>query len=339
MKKETPMSQNMQTVNVEPGASTPTVSVIIPCYKVAEYVGDALDSVFAQTFEDYEVIVINDGSPDTETFERVLEPYRERIVYLKQENRGLSGARNTGIQASRGPFIALLDADDMWEPEYLSVHIAMMKSDATIDVLYPNSTLFGDRAVEGQDFMSQFPSSGEVTFEKLVTQQCNVMVSATIRREALIKAGMFDEALRSSEDFDLWLRILKQGGRIAYHRRPLARIRRRPGSLTSDPVWMCQHILRVFEKAERTMNLTPDESKAVGRQRERFRATQRLYEGKRAFFQGDVETAISSLKEANSFFRSGKLALVLLLLRLAPQMLLRVYDARDRFVARTSTKF
>ena len=77
----------------------------------------------------------------------------------------------------------------------------------------------------------------------------------TARRETILRAGLLDEALRSSEDFDLWLRIVKQGGRIAYHRRELARYRSRRGSLSADPVWMCQHILKVFDKAARTLEI------------------------------------------------------------------------------------
>src|SRR4051812_21258868 len=100
---------------------SPAVSIIMPAYRAAAYIAAALDSVFAQTFKSYEVIVVNDGSPDTEELERVLEPYRDRIVYIKQENKGVSAARNAAIRVSRAPFIAQLDPDDLWEPEYLAV--------------------------------------------------------------------------------------------------------------------------------------------------------------------------------------------------------------------------
>ena len=97
-------------------SATPRVSVIMPAYNVAAYIGETLESVFAQTYSDYEIIVVNDGSPDTPELERVLAPYSERIVYVTQENRGLSGARNTALKVARGEFIALLDSDDVWEP-------------------------------------------------------------------------------------------------------------------------------------------------------------------------------------------------------------------------------
>jgi len=318
---------------------TPSVSIIMPCYRVSQYIADALESVFAQTFTDYEVVVVNDGSPDTEEFERVLAPYMDRIIYIRQENRGCSAARNTAILASRGRYLALLDPDDIWEENYLEVHVGMLERDRSIDLIYPNATIFGDMPDAGRLFMDLSPSEGEVTFESLVSQQCNVMISVTARREAIIEAGMFDESLRSAEDFDMWLRLLHHGGRIVYHRLPLVRYRRRRGSLSSDPAWMCRNVLRVFKKAEETLDLSPAEREALEQQGQRFRALQDLYEGKKAFFQGEVKTAIENLTRANEFFKSGKLRLTCLLLRASPHLLLRAYNIRDRFIIGADTKY
>src|SRR6185369_5886632 len=103
--------------------ATPKVSVIIPAYNIASFIVETLESVFAQTFTDYEVIVVNDGSPDTENFEGALRPYLDRIVYLKEENGGASVARNAGLQAARGEFVAFLDGDDVWLPNYLEAQM------------------------------------------------------------------------------------------------------------------------------------------------------------------------------------------------------------------------
>lgn len=320
-------------------ADAPAVSVIVPAYKVSGFIADALDSVLAQTFTDYEIVVVNDGSPDTAELERALEPYRGRIAYLKQENRGLSGARNTGIRAARAPLIALLDGDDVWEPEFLSEMLAELRRDPSVGVLYSDATYFGDTPDAGRTFMELNPSAGEVTFARLLAQECNVICSVVARRELLVRTGLFDESLRSSEDFDLWLRILKAGGRVAYLRRPLARYRRHGASLSADPVWMCRHILRVLDKAERTLDLTDEEGEVLRRQRRRYEAELNFNEGKRAFFGGDTATAIASLTKANALMPSRKLALALRLLRLAPRALLRAYHLRDRFYFRADTKF
>ncbi len=319
--------------------ASPLVSVIVPAYNVAGFIKEALDSAFAQTFTDYEVIVINDGSPDSQELERVLEPYMERIHYIKQENRGLSGARNTAVRAARGQFIALLDADDAWLPDYLEAQTARMLADTTLDVLYPDALVFGDAPEAGKHFMELCPSEGDVTFESLVKQECNVMICSMARRETVLRVGLFDENLRSSEDFDLWLRITKAGGRIGYHRKVLARYRRRRGSLSSDPVWMCKHILMVLEKAERTLALTEQARKVLDEAMTRFRALQRFHEGKRAFFEGDAKRAIEGLSEANLFLKSRKISLMLMLLKFAPRLMLRAYDMRDRHMFGTSTKY
>src|ERR1041385_762350 len=98
----------------------PVVSVIIPAYKVAPFIRETLDSVFAQTFTDFEVIVINDGSPDTVDLENAIENYRHAITYLKQANQGAGAARNAGLRVARGHFVAFLDGDDLWLPNFLS---------------------------------------------------------------------------------------------------------------------------------------------------------------------------------------------------------------------------
>ena len=317
----------------------PLVSVIVPAYNVAEFIGDALNSVLAQTFTDHEIIVINDGSPDTEALEKVLAPYMSRIVYLKQENRGVSAARNTGIKAARGLLIAFLDGDDTWLPHYLEVQVPRIQADPAIDVLYPNVIMFGDSSEAGEEFMTICPSNGEVTFERLLLQECNVSNASIARREAILRAGLFDESLRSVEDFDLWLRVIKQGGRIAYHREVLARYRRRHGSLTANPIWLSEHILKVLRKVKQTMDLTPSESVTLDNQLEHFHALLRLHQGKHAFFAGDTAGAINGLTEANRFFRKRKVSFTVMMLRIAPRFLLRAYDLRDRLYYRMITKY
>jgi glycosyltransferase involved in cell wall biosynthesis len=318
---------------------TPAVSVIMPAYQSAPYIAEALESVFAQTFKDFEVVVVNDGSPDTEELEKVLEPYRDRVVYLKQENRGVSGARNTAVRAARAPLVAMLDPDDLWEPEYLEVQVGMMRADPTLTLLYPNALIFGDGPKAGRTYMEVNTSEGEVTFEGLLTQRCTIVNYVIARRDAVVAAGWFDETLSRSEDFDLWLRILCRGGRIAYHRRVLARYRRRAGSLSSDPVLMGRDILRVLDKAAATLELSDAQRQLLARERARFHAGVRLEEGKRAFERGDTRAALEGVEDANRVLRSLKLSLVLRLLRLAPGLLLRAYGLRGRYALMKGGRF
>ena len=321
-----------------PGAD-PAVSVIMPSYNTAQYISESLDSVFAQTFTDYEVIVVNDGSPDTEALERVLAPYFDRIVYIKQENRGVSGARNTAILRARGRYLANLDSDDLWEPDYLSDQVEALEQDPSVTVRYTNAYLFGELAHAKGTYMDVCPSEGEVDFDRLISQQCNVLHSAAVaRREAVVAAGMFDEALRTSEDFDLWLRIVKRGGRVAYTRRPLARYRYRSGGFTRDPVWMCEHFVKVLDKAMLTLSPTPVELETLERTRAHYNAVTLLYQGKRDLGNGAVQAAMDKLKEANEHLRSRKLALTIVLLRLSPRLLSSLYRIRQRVMLGTQAE-
>jgi glycosyltransferase involved in cell wall biosynthesis len=314
--------------------SAPLVSVVMPAYKVAPYIGEALDSVLTQTFSNYEIIVINDGSPDTNELEKVLEPHRDRIVYLKQENKGVSGARNTGIKSARGSYIALLDPDDIWEPEYLSTQLKCFENDPMIDVVYSDALLFGDPVTDGKRFTDICPSKGEVTIESLLAEECNVMLSGSVaRREILLEVGMFDEEIRYTEDFELWLRVVKNGGRITYHRNALVKHRVRPDSTSaSDPVWLYENILATLNRILNTWNLTSSQ-RAVLEQRLQFNSAMlHQFKGQKAFFSGDRETAIRELQQANLFFRKPKLSFVVFLIRFAPRLLLRMHNARARFL-------
>jgi glycosyltransferase involved in cell wall biosynthesis len=315
----------------------PAVSVVIPAYNTAPFIADTLGSVLAQTFTDHEIIVVNDGSPDTAELERVLAPFRDRIRYTVQVNGGLSAARNVGIRLARAGLVALLDSDDVWEPQYLERQIEVLGK-GSFDVVYANATTFGDPLRAGRLFMDMHPSSGEVTFEALVSQRCNVMVSVLARRDVLVAAGLFDESLRSSEDFDMWLRVVQGGWRIGYHRQPLVGSRLRRGSLSANAVSMCQHIVKVLDKAAREMALTEPQMALVAERRRHFAALLRLAEGKRAFFAGDHKEAVEALAEANLYLRRRKIGVAQVLLRFVPGLLLRAYDIRDRLVFRTSTR-
>ncbi len=226
---------------------SPTVSVIVPAFNAAAYIAEALTSVFAQTFADYEVIVVNDGS--TDATEQAIEPFQSRIVYLSQANRGLAGARNAGIDAARGRYIALLDADDVWMPEYLKTLVGMLESDPKLDIVFPNAVLFGSPDWEGKLFQAYYPATPPITLGRLLRRECFVFVSAVFRRELVEKVGGFDEALTSAEDLDLWLRAAEHGMRFGSTSEPLVRYRKRRESLSRDESSMLRSLIVVYDKA------------------------------------------------------------------------------------------
>jgi glycosyltransferase involved in cell wall biosynthesis len=316
----------------------PDASVVIPAYKAAAFIHEAVESVLAQTFTNREIIIVNDGSPDTPELERALAPYRDHITYVVQENRGASNARNHGVRIARGEFVAFLDADDRWRSTYLETLIGALRLDPETHVMYANPRLFGEGFRAGKSFMEVSKSEGEITFERLIRLECNVSSSVTARRATLLKAGLFDESLPTAEDFDLWLRVVKMGYRIGYTRENLLDVRVQPGSLSSNKDWMYRDFLRVLDKAERIHELTPSERAAIADMRERYHAEIQLHQGRAAFFKGDTETAVQRLSAANRYFRSRKLSLALIGLRWSPRLLLAAYHLRDRLVFRTDTR-
>src|SRR2546422_1844602 len=245
----------------------PRVSIIIPAYNVAAYIGETLASMFAQTFTDYEVIVINDGSPDTEALERALEPCFDRISYLKQENLGAGAARNVGVRAAKGEFIAFLDADDLWLPHYLEEQMNFIR-EHDCDLVCADALMFGETPNAGRTYMEWLmgtaPPAGTVTFLDLVSAERSLITSGVItRRDLIFAVGLFDEALRNAQDFDLWLRLARHGARLAYHRQVLLRYRARVNSLTGDATNSLNRELRVLDKIERSYNLTAAERREV----------------------------------------------------------------------------
>ena len=312
----------------------PAVTVVIPAYNSARYIGQALDSVHAQTFSDYEVIVVNDGSRDRDELEQVLRDHPLPVIYLSQENKGVSAARNAAIRIAKGEFYAQLDADDQWTPDYLEVQLKVLSDNPDVALVYPNATIISDDSDTRLEFMNVSPSHGEVNFESLVRQQCTVMTSVTARMDAIRKAGMFDENLRTVEDFDLWLRVVKNVGRIVYHRRPLVLYRRHQGSLSSDGVTMLRNLLAVFEKCTGAFDLTPAEKRTLNAEIVQNRAKLRLFEGKRALSTGGASAALVHFTEANEHLRSPKLVLVIFLLRHLPRLVVWSFGARERFLTK-----
>jgi glycosyltransferase involved in cell wall biosynthesis len=310
-------------------SSLPAVSVIVPAYNVTRFIADTLDSLRTQTFRDFETIVVNDGCPDSANLERVLEPYRGEIIYIRQENQGLAGARNTAIRAARAPLIALLDSDDAWEPDYLQVQTGFLTEHPQTDVVSPNALFVGETLFPGKTMADLFPPRGEVSFRSLVARENHIFVGVTARREAILRAGLFDPELRSAEDLDLWLRMAHGGARFAYHNRPLVRYRARPDSLSNDPIWIITHVLQVYRKLSGTLDLNAEDRASLEAAIRHEEATREFYLGKKALYAGRNQEAQERLGQANRVLRSRKVSIALLVMRIAPGLLHKLVHWRS----------
>jgi|KBSSwiStaDraftv2_1062776.scaffolds.fasta_scaffold175027_2 glycosyltransferase involved in cell wall biosynthesis len=313
-------------------AELPLVSIIIPAYNVAAYIGDALRSVFIQDFKSYEVIVVDDGSTDTPELEKVLAPYRDRIHYIRQKNRGISAARNAGLRVARGKLIALLDADDVWREGKLTEQLSFMDH-SQFDMIYADALLIGDVPwPAGTTFMDRSPSEGPVTLNSLLDLKVTVVVSTVIMRKDLVEqVGGFDEEDRNlTEDFDLWLRLARAGARIGYQRKVLAEYRYRSDSISASRIKLHEAALRVLQKTRRGMTLSASEKEALDRTEHRLHAILMLERGKTLIVKGELAEARAVLAKAREINSSWKIPLALLALRTFPGVMRRYLQKRHR---------
>jgi glycosyltransferase involved in cell wall biosynthesis len=313
-------------VEAQPQPAPCFFSIIIPTYKTTRYIRDALDSVFAQTFNNYEVIVVNDGAPDTVELERQLHPYFERIIYIKQENKGPGGARNSGIRRARGEFIALLDSDDKWLPEHLAEMAQVLRKDPTLDLVYADAMNFGDPNQTGHTIMETNPSNGIADFESLVECRCNVIASCVVaRRNVLIEAGLFDENFIYGEDYDLWLRVAHLGKRIEYLKRVHSMRRIHDENLTADTIRPYEGQAEVLKKLMGKLTVAEDVKHKMRLEIEQCQAFIALERGKQNIVARQYSQALEDLWQANTFFKRRKLQMVRLLLRTAPSFVRYFY--------------
>lgn len=320
-------------MKLDPYSQTPKVSVIIPAYNTAYMIVACLDSVLSQSYQDFEVIVVNDGSPDTSELENILQRYRAQILYIKQENKGAAAARNTAIRNSRGEFLAFLDSDDSWFPDHLRSQMQLFDDDPTLDLVYSDGiAVLNSRPT--WNFMARCPSEGEPSFDALVVERCQVLISTVVaRKTALVRAGLFDESLRRCDDYDLWLRAAFHGAKIGYTRQVQARLSPgRPNSLGLSSSKMSEAAWKILEKISSTLPLNNSQRDIVLKKAVAVRARYLLEEGKNEICDGRFDNARQLLSEANRYFCQRKVRLTLWGLKVAPNATGKLVGCWFRFL-------
>jgi glycosyltransferase involved in cell wall biosynthesis len=214
------------------------VSVVIPTYNYAHTVGEAVASALAQTRPPLEVIVVDDGSTD-DTPAR-LAAFGDAIRVVRQANAGLSAARNAGIRAARGEWVALLDSDDAFHPRKLELQADYLAADPSVRLL--GTGQFSDPAARWPA-VADAPPGRRVTVDELVVRSRFAPSSVLFRRDVCDAVGYFDPALRSVEDRDFWIRAACRVP-VAVLDAPLAFYREQPGSMSRNPDKM-EHFERV----------------------------------------------------------------------------------------------
>ena len=225
----------------------PKISVVIPAYNAMAYLPETIANLLSQTFDDFEVIVVNDGSSD-ETEQWVSQISDPRVQLVSQENQGLAGARNTGIANAQGEYIAFLDADDLWEATKLEKQMRVLEENPEVGVVY-TWVAYIDENGESTGRVFKHQAEGEV-WKNLAERnivECGSV--AMVRRCCFETVGVFDRNLRSFvEDWDMWLRIASRYP-FKVVKEPLVYYRQCSSSASRNWEAMAQSFRIVIEKA------------------------------------------------------------------------------------------
>jgi glycosyltransferase involved in cell wall biosynthesis len=198
-------------------ASTPLVSIIVPCYNYGKFLSDALESVLSQTYANWECFVVDDGSTDnTKEVSTRYEALDSRFKYVYQKNRGLAGARNTALKLAKGKYVQLLDADDMLEPEKLSFQVLLLESQPEVDLVYSNILAFtrNDRPPLLIPFKMKAPvvsGKGETLVYGLMKDNIFLPGCAIFKRTLYEQVGGFKPGMGGLEDWNYWFRAALLG--------------------------------------------------------------------------------------------------------------------------------
>ncbi len=247
----------------------PLLSVVVPAFNVSAFIVEAVASVQAQSMDDLEIIVIDDGSTDgtAAAVRHLTRDARVRLLDNSSGVRGPSGARNTGLNVAAGKYIGFLDADDAWHPDKARRHIELLDGDPGIDLTFSRWRVIDDVGRE-TGRVSRAPRTRNVDVEDLLKENLVGGASNVIcRRTAIERAGPFDPSLSAAVDLDLWLRIARSRPRnIAFVDAVLTTYRLRAGQITKDWRRMAENwevvLARVRSEMPERVSLVEQEARA-----------------------------------------------------------------------------
>jgi len=291
------------------------VSVVIPAYNHGHFLSESIQSVLDQTFEDWELIVVDDGSTDNTS--DVVDSFNDhRVRYVYQHNRGVAAALNTGIQAAKAPYIALLGADDAWLPEKLALQAAQLDGlPPTVGMVYSDLFMFDEQegAIIGRFLRGRSPPRGNV-FSRLLRRTGAFMHPTTVmfRREVFGRVGLFDENLQAHEDWELWVRIANVYAVDALDL-PLARWRSHENNIQKDDERMYRYGIAARLKVLNSYPLDRDDRQGLHQMLASLhysRALSQLHKGNRREGWRELRTSL----RLHPTFRRYQLHAALLLL-------------------------
>lgn len=300
-------------------AQPPRIAVIIPAYGVAHLVPEALNSLLAQSLTDWEAIIIDDGAPDDVRGAVIPFLGDPRIRFIASDNAGVSTARNRAIQASTAPYIALLDGDDLFRPDYLQQMVAALDARDDTTIVTCNARVFGAVVAEGLVVSEDQNRQPVGTLQHLMERSLNIYIGSSFRRRDFDRVGGFDPEMSHSEDLDFWARLLIGDGHVVYLDQVLADYRVRPESASTNRLKLLRGLLRVYDKV---IAASPGTKAAIAaaHARDVVLHDEQLEDAIMRIIDGDTKSGLARLQEYKRASGNPVWTLALLLWRVAPSL-------------------
>lgn len=306
----------------------PAVSVIMAAYNVEPYLMAAMQSVLRQTFRDLELIVIDDGSTDQSHRLAVANAGADpRVQILQKVNGGISSARNCGLGVATGELIAFIDSDDIWDPGFLQAQIDVLSKHPDVDIVSGNAWFLGG-PLRGRPARPTPDPRPEPDLLNIIMDENAVFIMTLFRRRVFETIGGFDEALRTNEDYDYWLRAAAAGFRFTRNDRPLAHYRQRTDSLSAAEGRMIRGILVVYAKLRAQLLDQPEMVAAIDVQVARFEREVLTAEARSAIQDRNSAATGSSFAALHALNGGVTLGLARFMARWTPGLLWKAYQLR-----------
>lgn len=309
------------------------VSIVIPSYNVEEFLPDCLESIFAQTYENTEVVIVDSSTDSTP---RIVDKYvdrfgESRIKMFPQEKSGPAAARNFGILHCTGEYVAFLDGDDKLCIDSVEKRLRKMKETENCGLVYTDAFVLNQDIMFDKSYSEIVDGSCEgQVFSRLIRNNYVCTSTAMAPRKVLQEVGMFDEGLKNAEDYGLWLKISGKGYNVGFINEKLSYYRIRKGSLSDDNLKNAEYLIALFTKLKTESEDFSEEVRAlIDRKIERHMSDYHIIKTKRYILEGRYDDAsieyglISEKNKSNLKYR-----FISLLLKFNPGILKRVLEGR-----------
>lgn len=279
----------------------PKVSVVIPAFNAQETIAETIYSLFWQSFQDFEIIVVDDGSTDkTAKIVKSLQTCSPLpLFYFFQKNKGPAAARNRGFSRAKGKYLIWVDADDIWLPQRLENLVSFLDKNSNIDLVTSDAYLWYPPAEIKSTYYSTYPFPKELSFGNLL-QKNFVFTSTLMRRSVWSETGGLNEArsIIGAEDYEFWLRVFKKGFKLAILKEPLMFYRVNPQGLSAKKMKIVYALLEIFALIRQQLKLTPQEERIVAKREFRLK----LYLAQFFVQKGEVQKGLRYFQELPSLW-------------------------------------